>query len=953
MNVEWDRGGETNTAANTYALSRTSDTTTTALQQFRAQQPHLLARNPLSQSRDGDQSSSQHYRYTVLSTAFTAQLLTVKAALSASLCYASTFMAPYRNNSTTLEMTSTPCPPLPLCLPAPLLTVVLQYLPLTHKLTACSQLCRSFPRLEPAHFSFDGIDLQPRVMLALAASPPLLRLLANLACVQLHDAERSAVQRQSRVLHHPSKQAWFPRAQRVAMTGMVESSPFALLHSMLVPQPPPTSPTASHWLPSSPPPPLPLVRLPLLHTLRLNVVQQRCSEPREHTLASMQPLALLPLLRTLVVDELEGGMDYAAFRFVCSLPLSHLDLHGVHVTPTATPVEEAAEAAAERLPVTDTWRVLRLATFDPKVWSIDVMLDTLLQPYMGQVVCAAAPEAAACAGLQYISLETPQPGLAFSRLAAVRTLRSLDVRLQPRRRVPSDSGALPVAPFLLPSDRATTATSPHLLRSLPALRYLRHLRIRNNLPAQSGAPHVPSHESRVTPALPYMQLLTAYSEQLRVLVLSRLFPWDHRLGVLEAVGQCSQLRVFEMHGSLGTRVDERDPPSSQRELPRLPHLHTLRLRIPAHPSDVLMLVTACSGALEDYRQTGPYPLPLTVVRAIGMQCPRLRRLECPIEAEDTSTAVPSAARLLPASPSLLSSFPCLISLIVHAERRLPQRSSAPVPSAAHKQLASLFVVPAAPLAPATQLSPVDGASLSLVHSAEQSTFPTTSSLISASAAAALSSASPLDPVRPEHVSEGQATTTNADSPRLSEPTMRELAALLAHSPLRYLDAAGAPLLSMHRFASLSQLRSVRCQQSHVPLSQPSHVYVPADSLLPRSLHRYFVAQPAPPQPATRDQMDKMLLTAELIDDERPVADWQLDDEAHGTAWAPACQRFVRERRFEAGMDGREAFMAAVREMAEARQQQGGKRMQQKLSGKRRIAADKVGSARKRVASDTL
>jgi len=849
-----------------------------------------------------------------------------------------------------------PRSPLPLCLPASLLALVLQHLPLSQKLTECTRLCHSFPRLESAHFTFDAIDLQPHVMATLAASPPLLHLLGNITCIMLNDAHRAIVQRQpqpppqssppqsSRVHHTPSKPAWFPRAQRVSMTGMVERSPFALLHSMLVPQPPP----ASHASLSSP---LPSVRLPFIHTLRLSVIEQ-LGEPMEHTVASLQPLTLLPFLRTLVIDELEGGMDYAAFRFLCSLPLTHLDLHGVDIAPTSSSASSSVapgdDAVSERLPVTDTWCVVRLPTFDPAVWLTEAMLDTLLEPYLGRDQAAE--------GLRYISLETPQPASVFSRLAAVRTLQSIDLRLQPRMGVPMDSGALPVAPFLSPSNSPPSHMRPSL--SLPSLPNLRHLRIRNNLPARNDLPHVTAYESRVTPALPYVQLLTAYSQQLRVLSMSRLLPFDSRIGILEALGQCLQLRVFELNGSLGTRVDECDPPllQLQMQLPTLPHLHTLRLRVPIHPLDALMLVEASSGTLEDYRQTGPFPLPLDVVRAIGSQCGRLRRFECPVEADDAATPITSAVHspspLSPSSSASVPLFPRLVSLIVHAERPVFKQYPTPLPVPQHTF--PLPALPAVVVLPFTPISSVLRRSASVPLTTAPPTVPFPSHVVAPAPLVSFPSMSP--PVihsLPERIVSTAPTAHHADPPQLSDRTVSELAAIFAHSPVRYLDASGVPLLSVHRFAPLTRLRALRCQQSHVQHTQPSHVYVPANNLLPQPLHRYFLAQPTPPQPSTRDAMDKALLTSDLIDDERPVADWQLDEDARGTTWAPSCQRFVRERQFEGETNGREAFMAAVRDMAQATYGTDG--MDDKLTGKRkRPAAENAAHlAQKRPAVDLM
>ena len=808
-------------------------------------------------------------------------------------------------------------PHLPLSLPASLVAVVLQYLPLTQKITECTHLCHSFPPLDPSHFTHDAIDLQPRILSFLAASATVRAMLCNVACVMLRDADR-AVQRQatsSRVQHQPSRPAWFPRSTRVSLTGMVERSPFALLHTMLVPQPP--SPPHSLLSPLVPP----TVRLPLLHTLRLSVIEQ-LGEPMEHTAASLQPLSLLPLLRTVVIDELEGGMDYEAFRFLCSLPLTHLDLHGVHVTPTTLTTGRTSDE--ERLPVTDTWSVLRLPSFDPAVWLTDAMLDTLLGPYIGQE--------RAC-GLRYISLETPQPAPVFSRLALVRTLQTLDVRFQPRLGVPTHSGALPIGPFLLPppptSPSLKTTSSPFL----PSLPHLRHLRIRNQLPARNDLPNL---DIRVTPAVPYVRLITAYSQQLRVLSLSRMYPFDQRTAVLGAVSQCSQLRVFELNASLGAREYESDPPLTQYQMPTLPHLHTVRLRVPVHPLDVLMLVRACSGSLEDYRQTGPFPLPLCVVREIGSRCQQLRRLECPLEADDAASSVHSPAHIrLPLSSLSANTsgalFPRLISLIVHAERRPAKRPIPSIPSAVQAQTAQMPAVPTA--ISSFALSSSTASAFSIV-AAQPATSPAGFSLPSSPAPSTSSLLSPsVVHMQPEPIASQRTPAEPADTSQLSDHAVAELAALVAQSPVRYLDAACVPLLSVRHFASLIQLRALRCQQSHLQQDQPSHVYVPADSMMPRPLQRYFVTQPAPPQPATRDQMDKLLLTSDLIDDERPVADWQLDDDARGTSYAPSCQRFVRERQFEEGRDGRQAFMAAVRDIAEARD--GREVGDEKMAGKRK------------------
>ena len=82
-------------------------------------------------------------------------------------------------------------------------------------------------------------------------------------------------------------------------------------------------------------------------------------EPAARPLSFWSPLASLHGLRTLVVSQHGLQLEFRCFRFLCSLPLTQLDLTVLNVAPSAALVL-SSEAEDELPAVTDSWQLLRL-----------------------------------------------------------------------------------------------------------------------------------------------------------------------------------------------------------------------------------------------------------------------------------------------------------------------------------------------------------------------------------------------------------------------------------------------------------------------------------------------------------------------------------------------------------------------------------------------------------------
>ena len=86
-------------------------------------------------------------------------------------------------------------------------------------------------------------------------------------------------------------------------------------------------------------------------------------EPRApRPLSFWSPLSQLRSLRQLVINLLGLYVPYTTFRFVCSLPLTHLGFGRLELIAPTAELKEEEEATLP--PVTDTWQWLRLRMED-------------------------------------------------------------------------------------------------------------------------------------------------------------------------------------------------------------------------------------------------------------------------------------------------------------------------------------------------------------------------------------------------------------------------------------------------------------------------------------------------------------------------------------------------------------------------------------------------------------
>ena len=279
-------------------------------------------------------------------------------------------------------------------------------------------------------------------------------------------------------------------------------------------------------------------------------------------------------LRVLVVHHLNLQVEYATFRLLCSLRLTHLALwiEGLGSLADA----HVRDDEAEMPPVTDTWQWLKLQV---TVHLSPDKLDAVLTRYGADARQLLSP-AADQPGLQFLSLRAGDWPETVARVKALAwSLTSLELLDPPAS----------FDPLLLTEG----------IERRPLLPYLRHLLI-----GRSGRIEL-SDEAADDSCCLCASLLHAYKDQLRCLslhtVVSLSLWW-----LVRSVFPCSQLRRVELHLSVHKRTVEGDddvqavltglrPLDSPSSLPPLPLLHTLALHLPLNEAELKCILQALSG----------------------------------------------------------------------------------------------------------------------------------------------------------------------------------------------------------------------------------------------------------------------------------------------------------------------------------------------------------------------
>ena len=412
-------------------------------------------------------------------------------------------------------------------LPQPLLILVLHFLPLPDKLTGLTRLNHSFPTLTSAAFKFDSLTLTPSLQAAWRSSPRLRQLLSAVCAVlyqqwddrvdleQLlwRDAEDSPGARVDRSRQQPSVSYTsaatsapslfsFPLVQQMALC-VQQSGHFmsALFDARGTAG---TAPSAAHYA--------------RLHTLRLVEGNCRIGPFGQKWHWRLQqpfftPLRALPNLRTLNLAVEPDGLDsygyieWAAFRLLVSLPLTHLDLSTNEIEIPAD-VDVLADGV---LDVTSTWKMLRLPRFCAAIASRAAVLHRLLQHYTEREADSAAGT------LEYLRVEQPETAeeQACLRLS---TLRSLEigskmrlVDFSPLYRVPPTTTS-----FLSSPPNSSSSPSSSSSASAAVCPLLRHLSIVNEA---RYIPHFATAEEVMGAVQQYVHLVSCYSATLVCLQL--------------------------------------------------------------------------------------------------------------------------------------------------------------------------------------------------------------------------------------------------------------------------------------------------------------------------------------------------------------------------------------------------------------------------------------------------
>ena len=241
-------------------------------------------------------------------------------------------------------------------LPSSLLLLLTQYLPLRDKLCEWRHISRAAAAvLQPHSFTFDSLSFSSAALTAWQSSAALRELLSCMGTAVVRDDNTHL--NDMRPTHQRVREM-----MNELLTGEDADEDEPSLFLAVMPPSSPSLPSAFRaifhlLLPNltkaAPQNCLAVIaqQQPRLEALRVGFNWAHNNEPEAPRLmAFWSPLSQMQSLRQLVISLLGLRMDYATFRLICSLPLTHL---GVSRLMLANGAEEAKEEEEAKL---DTWQ---------------------------------------------------------------------------------------------------------------------------------------------------------------------------------------------------------------------------------------------------------------------------------------------------------------------------------------------------------------------------------------------------------------------------------------------------------------------------------------------------------------------------------------------------------------------------------------------------------------------
>ena len=485
----------------------------------------------------------------------------------------------------------------------PLLSSIAQYLPLCGHLVLL-RLSRDFPRLPPAAFDYAHIvlpaDIDRWIRQATSGACPLLPMLSHASRISLRVKDWARWPVRSTPFDEPSPFLLFPRLQElylavdsVAVAENLRTLMNALVHSS-----------------------------PHLRSLNLHAYGPRSIKPE--TFQSLESLNYLT-----AVNLRAMFLHPSTFSFLCSLPLTYLDLSGAQNLRFDVDGVGGSSWLEEVPRVTRTWCTLLLPQ-DETTGS--ELYEAIFRLYR-------------CEGLQFLSPRGCPTAHHLQSVAAITSLTALDLSgYYNMQELSSD-----ISP-LYDSDVA------------PCLPHLRHLHS-----IDWRRLNMSTTIDRAAYLLGCQRLVQAYGRQLHTLRIT--VPCEERERgewLWHVMSYCTQLRL--LHLSLTPCGEPHLTPTlmwptaasrSRGVLLVHEHLHTLHLERCSWAELQLGAFASRCPVLQDCRLTNVQNLTLDVIARIGHLSPCLRRLSIESSRTCEDSISSSSSSLAWSAPSSLPIIDCV------------------------------------------------------------------------------------------------------------------------------------------------------------------------------------------------------------------------------------------------------------------------------------------------------